>query len=94
MARNLLWIRKPGGAVVHSAGALGGQKLTWFRALRESPYRSRFMQDRSLLLVCRTSAGKEKTMSIRECMETGSRFLHVAADELDNLLEQEFGGNT
>ena len=47
-----------------------------------------------LLLVCRTPAGKEKAMSIRECMETGSRFLHVAADELDNLLEQELGGST
>ena len=47
-----------------------------------------------LLLVCRTPAGKEKAMSIRECMETGSRFLHVAADELDNLLEQELGGRT
>ena len=44
-----------------------------------------------LLLVCRTPAGKEKAMSIRECMETGSRFLHVAADELDNLLEHMSG---
>ena len=47
-----------------------------------------------LLLVCRTPAGKEKAMSIRECMETGSRFLHVAADELDALLDQELGGDT
>lgn len=45
-----------------------------------------------LLLVCRTPDGKEKAMSVRECMETGSRFLHVAADELDALLEQELGG--
>ena len=47
-----------------------------------------------LLLVCRTPDGKEKAMSVRECMETGRRFLHVAADELDNLLEQELGGST
>ena len=47
-----------------------------------------------LLLVCRTPDGKEKAMSVRECMETGSRVLHVAADELDNLLEQEPGGST
>lgn len=47
-----------------------------------------------LLLVCRTPAGNEKAMSVRECMETGSRFLHVAADELDALLDQELGGNT
>lgn len=45
-----------------------------------------------LLLICRTPAGKEKTMSLRECMETGSRFLHVADDELDELLERELGG--
>ena len=47
---------------------------------------------RPLLLVCRTPAGKEKTMSVRDCMETGSCFLHVAADELDTILEQELGG--
>ena len=45
-----------------------------------------------LLLICRTPAGKEKAMSLRECMETGSRFLHVAVDELDDLLERELGG--
>ena len=45
-----------------------------------------------LLLICRTPAGKEKTRSIRECLESGSRFLHVAADELDELLERELGG--
>lgn len=47
-----------------------------------------------LLLACRTPAGKEKAMSIRECIETGSRFLHIAADELDALLDQELGGDT
>ena len=31
-------------------------------------------------------------MSVRDCMETGSCFLHVAADELDTILEQELGG--
>lgn len=45
-----------------------------------------------LVLVCRTPTGKEKATSVRECMETGSRFLHVAADELDELLERELGG--
>ena len=44
-----------------------------------------------LLLICRTPAGKEQAMSVRECIETGSRFLHVAVDELDKLLEQELG---
>lgn len=52
------------------------------------------LRTRPLLLVCRTPAGKDMAMSIRECMETGSRFLHVAADELDALLDQELGGDT
>lgn len=34
-------------------------------------------------------------MSVRECMETGSCFLHVAVpDDLDTILEQELGGST
>lgn len=53
------------------------------------------LRTRPLLLVCRTPTGKEKTMSVRECMETGSCFLHVAVpDDLDTILEQELGGST
>lgn len=43
------------------------------------------LRARPLLLVCRTPAGKEKAMSVRECIETGSCFLHVVADNLDEL---------
>ena len=32
-------------------------------------------------------------MSVRECVETGGRFLHVAADDLDKLLGRELGGD-
>lgn len=50
---------------------------------------------RPLVLICRTPKGKEQAMSIRECRETGSRYIHVAVpDELDLLLEQELGGQT
>lgn len=50
------------------------------------------LRSRPLLLVCRTPRGKEQVMSLRECVKTGSVFLHVAADELDKLLAAELGG--
>ena len=50
------------------------------------------LRSRPLRVVCRASNGKECCMSLRECLETGSAFLHVAADELDELLEKELCG--
>lgn len=51
----------------------------------------RIMELRShpLLLVCRARNGKERLMSVKECAETGSAYIHVAADELDVLLSNE-----
>lgn len=51
------------------------------------------LRSRPLMLVCRTSRGKEQTMSLQECVETGSTYIHVAADELDVLLDAELGGD-
>ncbi len=51
------------------------------------------LRSRPLLLVCRTSRGKEQTMSLRECVKSGSTFLHIAADDLDALLSAELGGD-
>lgn len=31
-------------------------------------------------------------MTVRECVDTGSVFVHVVADELDALLAAELGG--
>lgn len=47
---------------------------------------------RPLLVVCKTSKGKESCMSLRECVETGSSFLYVAVDELDALLDRAING--
>ncbi len=33
-------------------------------------------------------------MSVRECMATGSVYIHIAADELDELLSAELGERT
>ncbi len=46
-----------------------------------------------LVLLCKTPDGQDKKMSVRECIETGSAFLHVCAgnnlDDLDELLAHE-----
>lgn len=61
----------------------------------ELEYRAAQLLARPLALVCRTPRGKKQVMSIRECLETDSRYIHVAVpDELDILLEQELGGET
>ena len=51
---------------------------------------------RPLVLLCKTPEGAEKEMSVRECMETGSTFIHVIMgndlDDLDALLAHELKG--
>ena len=41
------------------------------------------LRSRPLLLVCRDRKGRERIMTPAECCQTGSVFLHVAADDLD-----------
>lgn len=48
----------------------------------------KILRERPLRIVCQTPMGQVRSMSVRECVETGSSFLHIAADELDELLEQ------
>lgn len=51
------------------------------------------LRGRPLILLCRTRDGREQKMTVRECIESRSEFLHVAAgddaDALDALLEYE-----
>ena len=51
------------------------------------------LRGRPLVLLCKTPDGNEKKMSVKECVETGSAFIHVVAgndmDDLDKLLEYE-----
>lgn len=47
-----------------------------------------------LQLVCVMPTGKVCTATVRECWESGGRFLHVADDELDEFLGRELGGDT
>lgn len=51
------------------------------------------VRNKPLLLVCVTSTGKAQSMTIRQCWESGARFLHVDCSELDILLGAELGGD-
>lgn len=57
----------------------------------ELEQRIALLRSRPLALLCRTPKGKEQVMTARECVDTGSVFVHVVADELDALLAAEFG---
>lgn len=52
------------------------------------------LRSRPLRLLCRTRRGKEKIMSLEECRRTGSSYIHVVTDDLDQLLSAELGGDS
>lgn len=45
-----------------------------------------------LLIMCRTPQGIDRVMTVEECIETGSVFLHIVADDIDAILAAEFPG--
>lgn len=51
------------------------------------------IRDQPLRLVCVLPTGKAQSMTIRQCWESGARFLHVDCSELDILLGAELGGD-
>lgn len=59
--------------------------------LEELEQRIAELRSRPLLLVCRDRKGREKVMTLAECRRTGRVYIHVAADDLDALLEAELG---
>lgn len=64
--------------------------------IKELERRINELRGRSLVLLCRTLDGDEREMSVQECIETGSTFIHVVMgndmDELDALLAYELRG--
>lgn len=64
--------------------------------IKELEHKINQLRARPLVLLCRTPGGAEKKMSVRECMETGSAFIHVVKgndlDDLDELLAYELRG--
>ena len=49
------------------------------------------LRSRPLRLLCRTRRGKEQIMTPAECRRTGSSYIYVVTDDLDQLLESELG---
>lgn len=45
-----------------------------------------------LLLICQMPSGKH-SLTIRECWESRSRFVHVNCDEIDKVLGASLGGD-
>ena len=45
------------------------------------------------LLLCRTKTGREKIMSVEECVTSGAVYIRIVADDLDELLAAELGSN-
>lgn len=46
------------------------------------------IRSKPLMVVCKTCSGFTSVMSVQDCIKTGSQFIHIAADELDVLLDQ------
>ena len=51
------------------------------------------IRDKPLQLIGITPTGERCIMSVRECAETKSRYVHVVVDRLDELLGRELGGD-
>ena len=44
-----------------------------------------------LCLLCRTPTGEKRIMTPQECRRTGSVYIHIVANDLDELLSAELG---
>lgn len=44
------------------------------------------LRSRPLLILCKTPEGLERVMTVRECCQTGSRYICINASSLDTLL--------
>lgn len=51
------------------------------------------IRSRPLQLLCLMPSGKMRVLTVRQCWTAKARFLHVVADDLDQLLGAEFGGD-
>ena len=60
--------------------------------LEELEKRIADLRSRSLLLVCQDKKGRQKVMTLEECRRTRSTYIHVVANDLDELLSAELGG--
>lgn len=52
------------------------------------------LRRKPLMMVCRTPKGTSKVMNLEECIRSGSSYVHIVADDLDELLAAELGEGT
>lgn len=50
------------------------------------------MRKKPLLVLARTVKGYDRIMTVQECADTGSTYLHIVANELDELLAAALSG--
>ena len=51
------------------------------------------IRTRPLQMICLTKKGERRIMTVRQCVESKAKYLHIVADELDALLGVELGGD-
>ena len=49
------------------------------------------LRTRPLRLHCRLPNGREAVLTVADAVETGATYIHIAADDLDELLAAELG---
>ena len=50
------------------------------------------LRTRPLLLRCRLPNGREAVLTVAEAVKAGATYVHIVADDLDELLTAELGG--
>lgn len=50
------------------------------------------LRTRPLLLRCRLPNGREAVLTVADALKTGATYIHIVADDLDELLTRELGG--
>lgn len=53
----------------------------------------RKIRDKPLRVVCVLPTGTVRALTIRQCAESKARYVHIIADELDEFLGRELGGD-
>ena len=61
--------------------------------LDELERKTNALQTCPLVLLCRTPTGQVRRMSVQECVRSGSTYIQMVWDALDQLLCAELGGD-
>ena len=51
------------------------------------------IRNKPLLVLCRMPNGRERVLSVDDCIRSGGRYIHVVEDELDATLAEVLEGD-